>query len=62
MLREKIYHRGSKVDQRGRVSALCFKTPRAINMERALWTLADAFVTCPKCAAIIARRRKDGAK
>ena len=54
----RMYHRGDKVDQQGRVSALCFKTPRPIDMRRASWTLADAFVTCPKCAALIRERRK----
>lgn len=54
----RMYHRGDKVDAQGRVSALCFSKPRPIDMRRASWTLADAFVTCPKCAALILARRK----
>ena len=54
----RMYHRGDKVDEKGRVSALCFAEPRPIDMRRASWTLADAFVTCPKCAALIRARNK----
>lgn len=54
----RMRHRGDKVDRRGRVSALCFKEPRAIDMKRASWTLTDYGVTCPKCLAMIADRSK----
>ena len=54
----RMYHRGAQVDPKGRVSALCFAKPRPIDMRRASWTLADAFVTCPKCKALIFARSK----
>lgn len=43
-------------DDTGRVSALCFKRPRAIDMKRASWTTCDAAVTCRRCRDLIARR------
>ena len=49
-------HRADKIDPRGRVSALCFPQPRAIDMKRASWTTSDSGVTCPKCRALIAAR------
>lgn len=45
----KKYHRASLVNERGGVSALCFKRPRSINLSHALWTIRDEAVTCPKC-------------
>lgn len=53
----RMYHRCDKIDPKGRVSALCFSTPRAIDMRRASWTLTDAAVTCPKCRALIDARK-----
>lgn len=52
----RMRHRGDQIDARGRVSALCFQTPRAINMKRATWVMTDDGVTCPKCLALISRR------
>lgn len=49
-------HRGDKIDSKGRVSALCFPTPRAIDMKRATWVMSDDAVTCPKCRALIQAR------
>lgn len=46
---QKVYHLASKINANGEVSALCFKTPRAINLERALWTTRIEATTCPKC-------------
>jgi len=54
----RIYHRGDKINQRGGVSALCFATPRAIDMKRATWTSSDDAVTCPKCKALILARHE----
>lgn len=51
----RIYHRGSLINPRGGVSALCFAKPRAIDMKRATWTNRDEAVTCPKCLALIKR-------
>lgn len=55
----RIRHRGDKIDGRGRVSALCFPVPRAIDMKRATWVMSDEAVTCPKCRALIAARQGD---
>lgn len=52
----KVRHRGDKIDQRGRVSALCFPKPRAIDMKRATWVMRDEAVTCRNCLAIINAR------
>lgn len=52
----KIYHRGSLVNDNGDVSALCFATPHAIDLKKAMWTNRDEGVTCPKCRAAIKRR------
>lgn len=52
----RMRHRGDKIDQCGRVSALCFTTPRAIDMKRATWVMNDDGVTCPKCRALILAR------
>jgi hypothetical protein len=49
----KVYHKAHRMNQRGGVSALCFKRPRSINLKRALWTLRDEAVTCKKCRALI---------
>ena len=49
-------HRGNKINAKGRVSALCFQRPRAIDMKRATWVMSDDAVTCPKCRALIDAR------
>ena len=48
----KRFHKASLISKKG-VSALCFQTPRKINLKRALWTLIDKAVTCPKCKAAL---------
>lgn len=50
-MREKIIHRADKIAQNGDVSALCFETPRPINLKRATWTIVDDLVTCTNCRA-----------
>jgi hypothetical protein len=50
----KFYHRAHLMDDRGNVSALCFKFPRAISGRRASWTIRDEAVTCPKCLTVLA--------
>jgi len=50
---KKVYHRAMFVDPDGNVSALCFRTPRAIDLKKALWTNRDEAVTCPSCKAAI---------
>ena len=55
----RVRHRGDKINDKGRVSALCFPVPRAIDMRRATWVMSDAATTCPTCVAMI-QARKDG--
>lgn len=43
-------------DGSGRMSALCFPRPRAINLHVATWTLTPAAVTCRKCRKILDAR------
>lgn len=50
---KKIYHMGVLLSPAG-VSALCFNSPRPINLKLALWTLRNEAVTCPKCKRILA--------
>ena len=52
----RMRHRGDTINDKGRVSALCFPTPRAIDMKRATWVMSDDAVTCPKCRALILAR------
>jgi len=54
----RIYHRGTNVNRHGRVTALCFVRPRAIDMSRATWTIRDEAVTCPRCNAMILARHE----
>ncbi len=49
----KKYHKGAEMNQRGGVSALCFKRPRAIDLTQALWTNRDEAVICPDCLRIL---------
>jgi hypothetical protein len=55
-------HRASKVGHDGRVSALCFMSPRAINLRKASWTLRNEAVTCAGCLAIIAAAEGEARK
>lgn len=54
----RMRHRADKINAHGGVSALCFTTPRAINMKRATWVMNDDAVTCPKCRDLIFARSK----
>ena len=36
---QKLYHKAHLMNPNGGVSALCFKTPRAIDLRKGLWTL-----------------------
>jgi len=45
----KKYHLASLVGKDGKVSALCFDKPQAINLKRAKWTTDRGAVTCRKC-------------
>lgn len=50
-------HMADKVNARGGVSALCFPTPKAINMKRETWVTDARAVTCAKCLAKIEGRK-----
>ncbi len=50
---DKKYHMADKVGPNGEISALCFKRPRAINLDVALWTLRPEAVTCETCLRLI---------
>ena len=51
----KKYHKAHLYGAAGQVSALCFRQPRAIDLSRALWTIDDDAVTCPKCRRLLKR-------
>lgn len=50
----KPIHFAAKIRPDGAVSALCSKTPRAINLNVSSWTLRREAVTCRKCVASFA--------
>jgi hypothetical protein len=50
----KIYHRAKHIRDDGKVSALCYKTPRPIDLGRESWVLEDDRVTCSRCLRAIA--------
>ncbi len=52
------YHKAVLINGRGGVSALCFKRPRAIDLKKALWTIVDDSVTCPKCLRLMRVRAR----
>ncbi len=56
---EKKYHMADLVRDGGKVSALCFKRPRAINLNVALWTNRTEAVTCKKCLRLLAARENE---
>lgn len=60
--REKLYHYAAKINDKGQVSALCFKSPKAIDLSRALWTNRVKAVTCLKCKAALAKATGNKAK
>lgn len=53
------YHMADKVNgATGDVSALCFDTPRSIDMKKESWVLRPGAVTCVACKAALRARRK----
>ena len=48
----KVIHLWKHINDRGGVSALCFKRPRSIDLRRASWTNRREAVTCRKCVKI----------
>jgi hypothetical protein len=55
----KMNAEGAKMNAEGEVSPLCAKRPRALNLNRELWTLRPEAVTCKRCRKIIGEQ--DGA-
>ena len=52
-----IYHKAAYWFPDGSVSALCYKRPRKINLDRGYsWTIIPEYVTCPKCRKILKRK------
>ena len=49
----KVRHKAHRISASGGVSALCFKSPRPINLRVASWVMRDQDVTCPKCKALL---------
>jgi len=49
----RIRHLAKKVRGDGAVMAMCFKSPRAIDMKRATWTTDRNAVTCQNCLALM---------
>ena len=58
--RKRVYHMADKMDGNGNVSAMCFKSPRPINLNVAWWTTAPEAVTCSKCKRAM-RGKEQGA-
>lgn len=54
---EKKYHKAKHLGPNGKVSALCFEKPKAIDLKKALWTLRDEAVTCEKCLKVMKGER-----
>ena len=50
---KKILHRAAKIRNDGAVSAKCFASPHPIDLTRALWTIRDEAVTCPRCRRVM---------
>jgi hypothetical protein len=46
-------HFADKINERGEASALCFKTPRAIDLHTATWTFRTDAVTCADCRCLL---------
>lgn len=59
---KKKYHFAAKMSRDGQVSALCFKRPRAINLDVALWTITPEAVTCTKCLRLMEQTKGGDAK
>ena len=47
--KSKPVHMASKINANGDVSALCFYTPKPINLAKATWTNREEAVTCKRC-------------
>lgn len=54
--KSKPVHRAKLIREDGAVSPLCARTPRAISLKQATWTIRDEDVTCKGCLEIIRTR------
>ncbi len=50
---KKVYHKAKLINAKGRVSPLCAKNPRPLNLRKELWTNQPEAVTCKKCLALL---------
>jgi hypothetical protein len=55
MIADKKYHMANLINPEGKVSALCYKNPRAINLGQAMWTTDEKAVTCKRCLLKMSR-------
>lgn len=55
-MRPKLYHKAAALREDGAVTALCFSSPRPIDLKVALWTIRDDAVTCPRCRKALAEK------
>ena len=53
----KPVHRATLIRSDGKVSPLCAKRPRVLNLARETWTNRDAAVTCRRCLAAMKAAR-----
>jgi hypothetical protein len=54
----KVYHKAAKINANGDVSALCYKRPRRIPLERGQsYVMFAGEVTCPRCRKILSTRQ-----
>jgi len=56
-VQKKIVHRAKLISPDGDVSPLCAKKPKPIDLSRAIWTIIDEAVTCPRCRKAIKEGR-----
>lgn len=54
----RVCHKAAFMNGDGDVSALCSKSPRAIDMKRATWTTGWEAVTCKKCLKLRPEKEK----
>lgn len=60
---EKVYHFAAGFTRGGNASALCYKRPRVINLDRGQsWTIRPDAVTCPRCRKILNEHQSEPEK
>lgn len=55
---EKTVHMAKLVNENGGASPWCAKRPGPIDLKRAVWTIVEKHVTCPRCRAALRKARK----